>query len=134
MLASLDHQQLVETALEAWRDNDLDAWLETLHPDIVYHTSGVFPGLQQTYSGYDGIRQFWRDMHEPWEELRPDLERIVELDDERVVVEFRFRAIGAESGARVDLRFCNAGRVRDGLTLELFAARTFEEAVARLEE
>jgi ketosteroid isomerase-like protein len=129
----VDVQQLVRVTFEAWNNDDLDAWLELLHPDVVYHTSGIFPGLQPEYVGHAGIREFWRAMHEPWARLRIDLERLVELDAERSVIEFRFRGVGAESGAEVDLRFSNAAWLRGGLAVEIFAAPTVDEAIARLE-
>ena len=129
----LDLQQLLDGSAEAWNADDLEAWIELLHPDVVYNTSGVFPGLKPHYVGHDGAREFWRDMHEPWERLRIDLERIVELDEVRGVIEFRFRAVGAESGAEVDLRFSNAAMLRDGLLAEIFAAPTLEDARARVD-
>lgn len=129
----MDIDEVVRRTLEAWNHDDVDAWLATLGPDAVYHTSGVFPGLEPSYFGHDGCREFWRAMHEPWESLRLDLERVDAVDAGRAVIEFRFRGVGAESGAAVDLRFSNAARMGNGLVLEIFAARSSDEALARLE-
>ena len=75
------------------------------------------------------MAHFWRIMHEPWEALRIDLERYAEGPDVSVV-EFRFRATGAGSGADVDMTFCNTSRVQDGLLTEIWATPTFEEGCA----
>jgi ketosteroid isomerase-like protein len=124
--------ELAKRSFDAWNRDDVEAWLPTLSPDVVYNVSGIFPGLETVYVGHDGIRAFWRAMHEPWEELRLELEELVSLDDAHVVADFRFRAVGAGSGAPVDLTFSNAVRLEDGLIAELFAGRTHDEAVRRM--
>jgi ketosteroid isomerase-like protein len=124
--------ELAKRSFDAWNRDDVEAWLPTLSPDVVYHVSGIFPGLETVYVGHDGIRDFWRAMHEPWEELRLEFEKLVSLDDGHVVAAFRFRAVGAGSGAPVDLTFSNAVRIEDGLIAELFAGRTHNEAVQRM--
>ena len=128
----MDRAGLVQATFDAWNRDDVEAWIATLSPDVVYHTSGVFPGLEPSYAGHDGIREFWRAMHEPWETLRIDVEDSASVGEEDVIVEFRFRATGAASGASVDLRFTNGARVRRGVVTELFAARTHEDALAKL--
>jgi ketosteroid isomerase-like protein len=92
----------------------------------------VFPGLRPVYRGHDELSTFWRAMHDPWESIRVDLERFAEGDD-WTVIEFRFRAVGAESGAEVDMTFCNASRIRDGRATHIYARRDFDEAVNALE-
>lgn len=128
----MEPDDLVRATIEAWNHNDVEGWIETLDPGVIYHVSGVFPGLQEEYSGHEGIREFWRTMHEPWEELRIELDRVEQLGEEALLVEFRFRARGAGSGASVDLPFSNSARIRDGRVSELFAAPSPEEALARL--
>jgi ketosteroid isomerase-like protein len=125
---------LVRAAVEAWNGDDVEAWTELLQPDVIYRTSGAFPGLRAAYTGHEGMYEFWHAMHEPWEVLRVDLDRLREVDEHNFVVEFRFRATGAESGASVDLCFTNAFRIRDGLVAEILAARTYEDALDRIRE
>jgi len=125
------HRELTEATFAAWNADDLPAWLDTLAPTGEYYTSGVFPGLQPVYQGEAELADFWRAMHEPWETLRVDLVRYAEGDD-WTVVEFRFRATGAESRASVDMLFCNAARISGGRATRIFARRTFEEATEAL--
>ena len=126
------YRELSERSFDAWNREDLAGWLETLDPAGEYHTSGVFPGLRSVYRGHDQLAAFWHAMHEPWESLRVDLERYAEGDD-WTVVKFRFRAKGVESGAAVDMSFCNASRIRNGRATHIYARRDFDEAVRALE-
>ena len=118
--------ELLRTAYDAWNRDDCDGWLELCHPDLEINTSGVFPDLAPVYRGHAHAAKFWHQLREPWETFRIDLERYVEEGD-CVLAEIRFRAKGV-SGVAVDMRFCNAVRVRDGLATELVNRRTVEEA------
>jgi ketosteroid isomerase-like protein len=121
------NSELLVAAYEAWNRDDCDAWLELLDTDIRIETSGVFPDLSAEYRGHSGARKFWRQLHDPWEELRIDVEHVEDQAD-RAVAGIRFRARGRDSGVQVDMRFCNAIRVRDGRATELVNRRTVEEA------
>jgi ketosteroid isomerase-like protein len=125
---SQENVKLVLRVVDGWNRDDLEAVLQTLDPDLEFHTSGVFPDFDDVYRGRDGFARFWRAMHEPWEELRLDVERI-EDRAECVAVEFRFRAKGVGSGAVVDLRFANAITVHDGLQTKIVARRVFDDAL-----
>jgi ketosteroid isomerase-like protein len=120
--------ELVIAGIEAWNRDDLHGLLAVYDPEVEFHTSGVFPDFDPVYRGHDGITRFWQAMHDPWEQLRLELERIEDFGDQ-VALEFRFRARGVGSGAEVDLRFCNAITVRDGLQHKIVARRTFEGAL-----
>ena len=118
---------VISRAYAAWNQDDLSVWLETLHPDFEWRTSGVFPDLDPVYRGYEGATEFWRAMHEPWERFRVDVDQ-VEPHDDWFLVTIRFRAKGVDSGAEADMRFANAIRVREGLAIEIVPRRTVEEA------
>jgi ketosteroid isomerase-like protein len=121
------NSELLLAAYDAWNRDDCDAWLELLDPNVVISTSGVFPDLSAEYRGHAGAAKFWRHLHEPWEEFRIDVEHVEEEDD-RATAGIRFRAKGSDSGVEVDMRFCNAVRIRDGLATELVNRRTVQEA------
>ena len=127
------YRELAEHVLAAWNRQDFEAWLEYFDPAIEYHTSGLFAGMKAVYRGHAEMAAYWRAIHEPWESLRIEMQRFAEGDD-WAILEFRFRATGAESGADVDMTFCNAARIRDGLITHLYARRDFDEAVAALND
>jgi ketosteroid isomerase-like protein len=122
------NSELLLAGYDAWNRDDCDAWLELLHPDIEISTSGVFPDLAVAYRGQDLATRFWRQLHEPWEVFRIDVERIEEEGDDVATAAIRFRGKGADSGVEVDMRFGMAMRVQDGLAIQLVNRRTVDEA------
>jgi len=121
------NSELLRAGYDAWNRDDVDAWVDLLHPEIRIQTSGMFPDLASEYVGGDHARKFWRQMHEPWETFRIDVEH-VEDEGDWAIASIRFRGRGADSGVEVDMRFGMAMRVQDGLAVELVNRRTFDEA------
>ena len=121
------NSELLLAGYEAWNSDDLERYLELVHPDVRISTSGLFPGLASEYVGRDRVATFWRQMHEPWEHFRVEVEHI-EDDGDWAVASLRFRGRGVGSGVEVDMRFAMAMRVQDGLGIEFLNRRTFDEA------
>jgi ketosteroid isomerase-like protein len=123
------NSELLLAGYDAWNRDDLAGYLELRHPEVHISTSGMFPDLALEYFGQSGARTFWRQMHEPWELFRIDVEHI-EDEGDWAIASLRFRARGADSGVEVDMRFGMAMRVRDGLAIEFLNRRTFDDARA----
>jgi ketosteroid isomerase-like protein len=121
------NSDLLRAGYDAWNSDDLDGYLELLHPDVHISTSGLFPGLALEYDGRERAAAFWRQMHEPWDVFRIEVEHIEDAGD-WAVASLRFRGRGAGSGVEVDMRFGMAMRVEDGLGAEFLNRRTFDEA------
>jgi ketosteroid isomerase-like protein len=121
------NSELLLAGYEAWNRDDCQAWLDLLHPDIEISTSGVFPDLAAEYRGHERAAKFWRQLREPWEPFRIDVEQIEEEGDV-VTGAVRFRGKGIDSGVEVDMRFGNALSIRDGLATAMVNRRTVEEA------
>ena len=122
----MSNTDLLRAGYDAWNRGDLDAWLELLDPDIVIRTSGAFPDFAPEYRGLEPAGKFWRQMLEPWEDFRIEVEQIEEEGD-IVAAGIRFVARGRDSGVDVELRFGSGIRVRDGVAVELVNRRSFEE-------
>ena len=127
----MDNARLLLAGIDAWNHDDRDAWLSLLAPDVEVQTAGVFPDLELTYTGHEGAAEFWRRLHEPWEIFRIDVED-VEAEADIALASVRFRATGMDSGVQVDMRFCNAIRVRGGLATALVNRLRPEDARAAL--
>jgi ketosteroid isomerase-like protein len=121
------NSELLLAGYDAWNHDAPDAWIELLHPEVEIHTSGVFPDLAPVYRGHESASRFWRQMHEPWERFRIDVEH-VEDEADGAVAAIRFRAKGVDSGVEVDMRFGMAIKVKDGLAIALLNRRSIEEA------
>jgi ketosteroid isomerase-like protein len=124
------YTELAERGYRAWNEDDLEALLAICHPEVTYHTSGVFPGLQPVYPGEEGIRRWWADFHEPWREIKVIPERIAERP-EGVAVLIRFEGIG-RGGIETSMRFINTIEVRDGLAYRFDSQPLTAEAVEEL--
>ena len=124
----LSNEELVANGYAAWNEDDLDGMLDFCHPEVSYHTSGVFPGLDAVYQGEEGIRRWWDDFHEPWREIKVIPERIAQDGDEMAIL-IRFEGTG-RGGIETSMRFINTIQLRDRKAYR-FGARPYTPAAAR---
>jgi ketosteroid isomerase-like protein len=105
-------------AIDAWNREDLDAFLETWHPDCEWRPA--FPrsleGVGTIYRGRDGIARAWRGVRAVWEEYRlsPEDARVV---GDKLVAVGRVSARGKESGVELDSGWSALATFRDGLAI-----------------
>jgi ketosteroid isomerase-like protein len=121
------NSELTKRGYAAWNNNDLEGLLEVCHPEVEYHTSGVFPGLQSAYYGAEGIKQWWAEFHEPWQEIKVIPQRIIETDN-GVAVLIRFEGTGRQ-GIETTMEFINTIEVRDGLAFRFDSQPATDEAL-----
>jgi ketosteroid isomerase-like protein len=112
---SQENVELVRRAIEAWNRGDLDAIVATLHPDVEYVTTGLFPGLDPAYHGHDGFRRFWQDFRETWESLSIEIHELRDAG-ERVLLLCTFNARGRD-GLEVRRQVASVATIRDGLNV-----------------
>ena len=104
---SLENVGVVRSSLAGWNRGDIDAWLDSMHPDFEFRTSGAYLGIDPVYRGEAGLRRFWRAFREPWESLE------IHIDETR------------ETGDEV-LALCTfEGHARDGMTVRREVAYLF---------
>jgi ketosteroid isomerase-like protein len=128
-MAEPSNSELLLAGYDAWNRDDLDEYLGLLHPDVHISTAGMFPDLALEYRGRTQAAKFWRQMHEPWERFRIEVEH-VEDDGPWAIASIRFTGRGVDSGVDVEMRFGMALRVQDGLGIQFLNRRTFDEARA----
>jgi ketosteroid isomerase-like protein len=96
--------RILEAAIEAWNRRDVEATLVNIREDVVWRTARSMPDIDRVYRGHGGLRRFFRDFSEPWEEISIQIEDVIADRDEQVVVLVRFHAVGRE-GIELDVRF-----------------------------
>src|SRR4051812_6043289 len=96
---SEENVRIARASIEVWDTGDLDSALDDVHPDIVWINSGTIPDLPTEYRGHKGVRQFWADWREVWEQFTIELEQVLDVGDEVVTLE-RFDGV-ARLGIRV---------------------------------
>ena len=111
---SQENLDLVRSICAAWERGDYGS-VEWADPEIEFvNTDGPSPG---TWSGLAGMAEGWRDWLAAWEDFRQDVDEYRELDDERVLMFFRFSGRGKTSGLDLaQMHPLGAGlfHVRDG--------------------
>ena len=75
--------KIVQAIYEAFARRDLEDALSYMHEDIVFVPAGTASliGRTEPYVGHDGVRRYFADMSEVWDDLR------LVVDDIRAVTE-----------------------------------------------
>jgi ketosteroid isomerase-like protein len=126
-----DWDAIAEQGYGSWTRRDLAGLLDVLDPDVVFRSTGAFPGVEPEYRGHEGMRRFWSVLQEPWESFEMEVVRL-EPHGDRAVVDLRFHAVGEGSGVLVELDIFHAVRRRGDKVVELSAHTTREEALEAL--
>jgi ketosteroid isomerase-like protein len=85
-------------------------------------------GSDSGYRGRDGIRRWWRDMVETWENPRSEVHEVRPAGDE-FLVSVTLHATGKASGAVVATPFFQVGTIRDG---KIIRSRDFADRAEAL--
>jgi ketosteroid isomerase-like protein len=100
-LPSQDHfgtlrpEQLVERAFDAFSKQDLETFLKMTHADVeVMLPTAEIANAGRPYVGHDGIRDYFRDVADIWEELRV-IPQLIAVQGDVIVVIGRAYARGA---------------------------------------
>jgi ketosteroid isomerase-like protein len=118
---------VVRAAYAAWNLGDLDAVLESMHPDIEVTQDSRIPGAIQA-SGKSAARAWLESFDETWEQFELTLEEVLEAG-EAVAVVALVRARGKASGVSVEQRVGHVLTMRDGRTIRWRSYMTPEEAL-----
>jgi len=125
-------EELIHRAYEAWSRRDVDALLEVVHPDAVARPIlGANLGVS-VYHGRDGLREWFRDLHQEWEAFETRVTRI----DERgpcALLTIDVHARGRASGVAIDGELYHLVELGDGMILRLEAFRDRDAAMAALD-
>ena len=123
-----DVRRTVELAYERWNSGDVELFLESVHPDVIWEPSGAFPGIAIRYDGHPGVRRFWDDFMTPWDEMTLELTELVVLETDTALARVRFRACGRE-GIEVEHTFGQHYEIRDGLLHRMRSYASWDDAV-----
>jgi ketosteroid isomerase-like protein len=106
----------VETArrvIEATNRRDAEAALVLVDPEIECDARGLdLPDLSGVYRGHEEVFGWWWRWFEAWQEVRYEIEELVEAGDD-VVLGTRVHCTGRD-GIEVHLYFVNVMTIRDG--------------------
>jgi ketosteroid isomerase-like protein len=123
----------LEAAIDAWNRRDVETTLVNIREDVVWRTARSMPDIDRVYEGHDGLRRFFSDFSEPWEEISIQIEDVIEDRDEQVVVRVRFHALG-RGGIELDVRFIQIYRFDESHQLRELIGFTDAEREEALSE
>lgn len=116
----VDEIEIVRAAYAAWNEGDIRPVMPHLHPEIEWSSSGTFPGLARLYRGHEGVLRWHEDLRSPFERFLVTI-REATLEQGVVTARVHFDAVGAASGARVELDFVNRWHFEEGLIVSFDA-------------
>ena len=125
-------EETIHVAYEAWSNRDVEKLLDVVHPDAEARPIlGANVGTD-VYRGQDGLRQWFKDLHQEWESFQTRVTRIDERGD-RALCTIDIHARGRASGVVIEGEMYHVVEIRDGLILRLEAFRDRPEAMRALE-
>ena len=122
-------------AVDALDADSLTVIFENLDPEVEFHEDPRFPEAG-VYRGIEAVREYWGRFTGSFDEFAFEPEDFVDLEGDRVLVLFRLKARGKDSGATAETRPGWIYTIRNGLTVRIDAFLDREEAreAARLTE
>ena len=99
---------------------DLEALLAGVHPNAEYRaaTQQAIEGEGSVFRGHDGLRRWFFELHDLYEDLDSKVLEVHDLGD-RVVVVFLVRGRGTGSGVTLEQSLAQVVTLRDGKVMEI---------------
>ena len=127
---SQENVELVRKLHAAFSRGDLDAFLSGWHPDAEYRAAiqQAVEGESGTFRGHDGLRRWFRELHDLYDDLHTTVLEIRDLGDDLVVV-FAIRGRGSSSGVVDEFELAQVVRFREGKVFRVRDYRSRAEAL-----
>jgi ketosteroid isomerase-like protein len=122
-----DNVELVRAIYDRFRAGDTDSALALLDPGIEVHDRPEAPD-PQVYRGHEGVLTSLRVSQAAFQGLEMVPEEVLDAG-ERVIVVFRFRGTGRESGFPVDEQLAHVWTIRDGKAVRMDVHSGRDEAL-----
>jgi ketosteroid isomerase-like protein len=122
-------EENVERVREGYQfvDREHQPEFDLLHPDIQWHTRADLPDAA-THRGHDGARMLMAEWFGAFDDLRVDVEELIDAGD-RVVVVLRLHGRVRGSAHEVDMSETHVLTMRDGKVTEVHEYPTKAEAL-----
>jgi ketosteroid isomerase-like protein len=115
---SQENVELVRRAFDAWNRNDW-ATLERCHdPEVTIVAPDGWPEADDA-RGWEATRQQYERLKDAWGVERSEIDGIRVVDEQVVLVRFRWITSGRASGVEQEWPMANVATVRDGRFAEI---------------
>jgi uncharacterized protein len=109
---SQQNVEIVRQVYAAWDRDDREPALALFADDVVWTPAREDPD-PEPHRGREGVRRFWRQWEELFDNIRIHAEELIEVDD-RVVSRLHVTGSGQGSGVDVDQRVYQVIELRGG--------------------
>lgn len=132
---SKENVEIVRRIYDAAARRNSEAVLALYDPHVVLDATrmGVAglgtPESQHISHGHEGLRSFFREWHEAWENIAYDFDELIDAGGDRVISVVTRRGRGRASGAEVELSVALVWTIREDKVVRLVWFRTRTEAL-----
>jgi ketosteroid isomerase-like protein len=127
---SQENVEVLRKVHAAYGRGDLEGFLTGWHPHGVYRAAitQAVEGETGDFQGHDGLRQWWQDLHDVYEDLDTEVLEVREVEG-RVVVVFITRGRAKTSGIQAEELLAQVATLRAGKIIEARDYFTRKEAL-----
>ena len=125
---SQENVEKVRRGFAEYNRGDVEGALQEWAPDAVWDWSNGHGFDAGVYRGRDEIRAFWQERSAAWEENRFEIVDLVEVGDDRVIVENVAYSRGRD-GIEVEARSAWLITFQDGEQISLTLYQTMRDAI-----
>jgi ketosteroid isomerase-like protein len=106
--------EMVRLAIDAINRGDMSRAMEEADDDFEMDWSNSIGPLNGVYRGRGQVSEFWESFLEAWDELRWDVQEVIDLDGQQVLVVNRVRMRGRVSRVEVEATGAQIWTIRNG--------------------
>ena len=113
---SQENVERFRTNVEAFNRGDVEAWIETYHPDSRF--APISAPIAGAYRGHDGLRRWFADNRESFETFSVEFTDIRDLGDDRLLVIGTIHLRARGSGIETEVPTAAIATWREGLLID----------------
>jgi len=106
--------EMVRLAIDAINHGDMSRAMEQADDDFEMDWSNSIGPLNGVYRGRGQVSEVWESFLEAWDELRWDVQEVIDLDGQQVLVVNRVRMRGRASRVEVEATGAQIWTIRNG--------------------
>jgi ketosteroid isomerase-like protein len=122
-----ENVDFVREAYDAWERDGADGVMPFLDAEIELRNPAE--GVGGVFYGHEGVREWFRQVYEVFDEVHFAADRIEELPDGRLLVILRARVKGRGSGIELEVPFAHVIEVRAGKAIGLTQYSSIDSAL-----
>jgi ketosteroid isomerase-like protein len=124
-----ENVEVARTAFEAFNRGGFDEALGFIDPEIEFEPPDEALERPSSYKGHEALRERWKTLLEPFEDVRLEPVEFIDVDHETVITVFRLGVRGRASEVPVEAEPAYVLTIRDGKILRMRAYRQRVQAL-----